>query len=157
MIKESRAENRHEPRSARSDDDSLGVVGVEDPQCPEVFGTAVEGPLERVVVTLHLGHLAAPTRQPLGRGGALDRLATPVPRRHSGSLEHGMDLEAGRPFAVRRDDRLEGDDVVADGAGLGRAVDLDPPVHGPPLVGKRKDPVARLCSHLAVRVNPALL
>ncbi len=68
-----------------------------------------------------------------------------------------MDLDACGPLSVLGNDGLEGDRVIADGSGLGGAVDLDPAVYGSPLVGDREGALVRFGADLPFHAGGSAL
>ncbi len=66
------------------------------------------------MIGLDLRYLATPLGQALGGGGPVDRLPAQIAGVDGFALDHGMELQAPRPLAVRGDDGLEADEVVGD-------------------------------------------
>ena len=93
-------EDGHEPGSSGGHDHPFGEVRIEDAQRPQVLGAAGEDVAQAFVIGFHLGHLAAPAGQALGRGGPVDRLAAEIAGIDGLALDDGMDLDA-RP-SIRR-------------------------------------------------------
>ena len=140
------AEHRHEPRRAGRQHDALGIVGVEDPQRPEVLGARGDDGPQAVVIGLDLGHLATPLGQSLGRGGPVDRLAAQVAGVDRLALDDGVELQAARPLPVGGDDGLEADEVVGHHRRGREEVDDQTAVDRAPPVGELELAVAVLTS-----------
>ncbi len=129
------AEQRHEPRRARGHDGAVGEFGIEDAQAGQVLGRTVEQRPELVVVARDGGHTCTPFLQPSDGSRAFHRLTALVPRRDLELAYHRCHLDARRPAAAGRHNRLV-HDVVAVDAGGSAEVDERCPLERVPLVAE---------------------